>query len=128
MGGTSSLHRDSVRNSGNADLSMSSVPDAVGNRRSGVLGGGTGSVHQHGSSAVDLSRTLNYPSDVRRSTRVLPDERRARADVSFIDVGKMASILNSGYYDGASDTARVDANQDSNPQLQRVVPLWIQIM
>ena len=127
MGGTSSLHRHSVTNSGNADLSMSSVPDAVGNRRSGVLGGGTGSVHQHGSSAVDLSRNLNYPSDARRSTRVLPDERRARADVSFIDVGKMASILNSGY-DGASDTARADANQDSNPQLQRVVPLWIQIM
>jgi hypothetical protein len=102
---------------------MSFVADAVGNRRSGVY---TGSVHQHGANTVDLSR--HNPSDMRQSTRALPDERHARADVSFIDVGKMASILNSGYHDAASDAARVDANQDSNPQLQRVAPVWIQIM
>lgn len=123
MGGPSSVQRASVRDPGNADLSMSFVANAVGNSRSGVH---TSSVRQHGANTVDLSR--HNPSDMRQSTRAVPSERRPRDDVSFIDVGKMASILNSGFHDAESDTAHLDANQDSNPQLQRVVPVWIQIM
>jgi hypothetical protein len=90
---------------------------AVGyQRRSGVF---AGSILEPG------AETQEHP----QMRHAAHEEHQSRPQVSFIDVGKMASILNSGL-GGGSDLIpeQLDGMQDSSARPLNFVPLWIRIV
>ena len=99
---------------------------AGGNRQSSVIPGGM--LHRDGETH---ERPHNFPHDSRQIPQLahIPrDEYPSRSHVSFIDVGKMAAILNSGFDDSAADEKYPSGRIDSNPLSPNCVPLWIRIL
>ncbi len=80
------------------------------------------------------SRRISVISDVgRSSTRQSSIRERDEADasgvtMSFIDVGKKALLLNSGFLDRDSVSQQPDNRATYSPPSAKLVPVWIQIL
>jgi hypothetical protein len=122
----SSLKQPSTRSSqvSFSDRSESSSHQLVDIRQSGI---GISSSRKR---ADTLDRSQNSAHDTWQQSRVdLRDDRPSRSHISFIDPGRMASILNSGVADiGADEEKHSGGMQASSPQLPDFVPLWIRIL
>ena len=99
---------------------MSDSHQTVGIRQSGI---GISSYSKR-------ADTLERSHDPWQQSRVdLRDDRLSRSHISFIDPGRMASILNSGVADvGADDEKHSGGMQASSLQLPDFVPLWLRIL
>jgi hypothetical protein len=83
--------------------------------------------HPSSSGHVSMSNGLMYSSIRQSSLRALEDAEAS--SLSFIDVGKKASLLNSGYHDRSESQNADGSASDSNcPPPDHRVPLWIRIL
>jgi hypothetical protein len=80
-------------------------------------------------SILQGGETLEHPNNQPQLRHASHEGRQSRSQVSFIDVGKMASILNSGLGSESNlNPEQLDGMQDFSARPLNAVPLWIRIV